>query len=100
MLPFEQTHSRYYLRLTCRDEPGVMGQVTQILGRHGISLSAIRQREADEEQYVPVVITTHRAGEGPLREALRVIDGLATIVPPTVCLRVMEPPKEFQTAAG
>src|SRR5688500_14915088 len=38
--PFEQTQSRYYLRLAVRDQPGVMGQVTQILGQHGISLSA------------------------------------------------------------
>ena len=74
-----------------------MGQVAQILGQLGISLSAIRQPETDHVQHVPVVITTHRAGEGPLRDALRVIDKLPTIVPPTVCLRVMEPPTEFAT---
>jgi homoserine dehydrogenase len=96
-LPIEQTQTRYYLRLMCRDEPGVMGQVAQILGQHGISLSAIRQPETDHVQHVPVVITTHRAGEGPLSEALRVIDKLPTIIPPTVCLRVMEPPREFAT---
>ena len=44
-----------------------------------------------------MVITTHRAGEGPLRQALRVIDQLPTIIPPTVCLRVMEPPQEFSS---
>ena len=94
-VPVEQTQTRYYLRLMCRDEPGVMGQVANILGQHGISLSAIRQPETDHVEYVPVVITTHRAGEGPLRQALRVIDQLPTIIPPTVCLRVMEPPQEF-----
>jgi hypothetical protein len=30
-----------------------------------------------------------------VREALAVIDKLPTIVPPTVCLRVMEQPREF-----
>ena len=98
VLPFEQTHSRYYLRLTCRDEPGVMGQVTQILGRHGISLSAIRQRETDDEQYVPVVITTHRAREGAMRASLEALDALPTIQPPTVCLRIVDQPKEFAGA--
>ena len=97
-IPVEQTQTRYYLRLMCRDEPGVMGQVANILGQHGISLSAIRQPETDHVEYVPVVITTHRAGEGPLRQALRVIDQLPTIIPPTVCLRVMEPPQEFASA--
>jgi homoserine dehydrogenase len=72
-----------------------MGHVAQILGQHGVSLSAIRQPETDHVEFVPVVITTHSAAEGPLREALRAIDRLPTITPPTVCLRVMEPPREF-----
>src|SRR3954453_11824881 len=86
VLPFEQTKTRYYLRLTCRDEPGVLGQVTHILGQHGISLSAIRQQETDDGQVVPVVITTHMAKEGAMRESLKTIDALPTIQPPTVCL--------------
>ena len=95
VLPIEQLRSRYYLRLTARDEPGVMAQVSQALGRQGISLSAILQRETDDGQLVPVVITTHLAQEGAVRRALAEIDSLATIVPPTVCLRVIDQPKEF-----
>jgi homoserine dehydrogenase len=95
VLPFEQTKTRYYLRMTCRDEPGVLGQVAEILGRHGISLSAIRQQETEDGQVVPVVITTHRAKEGPMRESLRAIDALPTIHGPSVCLRIVDMPKEF-----
>jgi homoserine dehydrogenase len=95
VLPFEQTKTRYYLRMTCRDEPGVLGQVAEILGRHGISLSAIRQQETEDGQVVPVVITTHRAKEGPMRESLKAIDALPTIQPPSVCLRIVDMPKEF-----
>ncbi|HZN66226.1 MAG TPA: homoserine dehydrogenase [Tepidisphaeraceae bacterium] len=95
-LPMEQTQARYYLRLTCRDQPGVMGQVSQILGHHGISLSAILQRETTEDgQFVPVVITTHRAAEGPMRESLKALDRLPSVMPPTVCLRIIDQPKEF-----
>jgi homoserine dehydrogenase len=95
LLPIEQLQSRYYLRVTARDVPGVMAQVAHALGQHGISLSAILQREAQDSQYVPVVITTHLASEGAVRDALRSIDALATIQPPTACLRVIEQPKEF-----
>jgi homoserine dehydrogenase len=95
VLPFEQTKTRYYLRLTCQDQPGVLGQVTQILGQHGISLSAIRQPETDDGNIVPVVITTHLAKEGAMRESLKAIDALPTIHPPTVCLRIVDQPKEF-----
>ncbi len=95
VLPFDQTKTRYYLRLTCKDEPGVLGQVTQILGNHGISLSAIHQQETDDAQAVPVVITTHTAQEGAMRESLKTIDALPTIHPPTVCLRIVDQPEEF-----
>lgn len=95
VLPIEQLRSRYYLRLTAKDEPGVMAQVSHALGQHGISLSAILQRETEQSKHVPVVITTHLAQEGAVRRALRQIDGLPTIVPPTVCLRVIDQPKEF-----
>jgi homoserine dehydrogenase len=95
VLPFEQLQSRYYLRLTARDVPGVLAQITHALGEHGISLSAVLQREADESQYVPVVITTHLARQGALRAALQAIDALPTIQGPSVCLRVIDQPKEF-----
>jgi homoserine dehydrogenase len=96
MLPFEQLQSRYYLRLTARDEPGVLAQVTRILGEQKISLSAILQHEV-VGQYVPVVITTHLAREGDMQAALRQLDALPTIQPPTVCLRIVDQPKEFAT---
>ena len=98
VLPMDQLRSRYFIRLTAKDEPGVMAQVSQALGQHGISLSAILQRENEESKPVPVVITTHLAQEGAVRRALAQIDALPTIVAPTVCLRVVDPPKEFSHA--
>ncbi|HEV2295589.1 MAG TPA: homoserine dehydrogenase [Tepidisphaeraceae bacterium] len=95
VLPFHELQSRYYLRLLVKDQPGVMGQVSQILGNNRISLSAILQRETDDGQNVPIVITTHRATEGPMRKALDQINALPTITPPTVCLRIIDQPKEF-----
>ena len=70
ILPIEELQSRYYLRVTARDVPGVMAQVAQALGGQGISLSAIHQRESAESQFVPVVITTHMAKEGAIRPGI------------------------------
>jgi homoserine dehydrogenase len=94
-LPFEQLTSRYYIRLAAKDEPGVMANVTAALGKHGISLSAVLQRESNGGPHVPVVVTTHIAREGAVREAIKQIDSLQTIEPPTVCLRIIDQPKEF-----
>jgi homoserine dehydrogenase len=101
VLPAEQVTSRYYLRLSVKDQPGVMGAVAQILGQNGISLSAVMQPEAPDEAGagaappVSVVITTHRAREGAMRESLRAIDALGTTAAATVCLRIIDQPKEF-----
>jgi len=95
VLPFEQLRSRYYLRLTARDVPGVMADATRALGDAGISLSAISQHEQSDGQFVPVVITTHMANEGSIGKALKAIDALPTIKAPTVCLRIIDQPKEF-----
>jgi len=95
VLPIDQLRSRYYLRVTAKDQPGVLAQVTYALGQQGISLSAILQREAGESKLVPVVIMTHLAEEGAVRRALKEIDALPTIAPATVCLRVIDQPEEF-----
>lgn len=97
VLPIDQLQSRYYLRVTVKDEPGVMAQVSHALGQQDISLSAILQRESDESKLVPVVITTHLAQEGAIRRALKEIDASPMIGAPTVCLRVIDQPKEFAT---
>jgi homoserine dehydrogenase len=98
VLPFEQLETRYYLRLMARDVPGVLAEVAEALGRNGISLSAVLQRENDAGQHVPVVITTHKSREGSMRAALAAIDKLRTIQPPSVCLRILDQPREFNGA--
>lgn len=97
VLPIDQLRSRYYLRVTVKDEPGVMAHVSHALGQQGISLSAILQRESDESKLVPVVITTHLAQEGAIRRALKEIDASPMVGAPTVCLRVIDQPNEFAT---
>lgn len=47
LLPYEQTLSRYYMRFFVADEPGVLSQITGILGKHGISIASIIQRSED-----------------------------------------------------
>ena len=97
VLPMAELKSRYYLRVTVKDQPGVIGQVSTVLGRSGISISAIRQQETDDTQTVPIVITTHLASEGAMQRAIREIDELPSVTPGTICLRIVDQPKEFAT---
>ncbi|MDP9172642.1 MAG: homoserine dehydrogenase [Planctomycetota bacterium] len=95
VLPPSDLASRYYLRLMARDEPGVLAQITKILGERKISLSAILQHEAKDGRLVPIVITTHLAQEGSMQASLKELDKLTSVQAPTVCLRIIDQPKEF-----
>jgi homoserine dehydrogenase len=98
VLPITELTSRYYLRLLAKDAPGVLAQITTILGEHGISLSAVLQHEANQGQFVPVVITTHMAREGSLQQAIKKLNASPAMASPVVCLRIIDQPREFAGA--
>jgi homoserine dehydrogenase len=93
--PFDSREllSRFYVRINALDVPGTMAKVTQILGEHGISLSAVLQHEADAGQFVPVVITTHQARQGDVTAALAQVQSLDVIEGEPVMLRIVDMPK-------
>ncbi len=92
-LPPEDIRSRYYLRVMAEDRPGVLARIAAILGELDISIASVLQHEppgSGEGDGVPVIITTHVAGEGNVREALRKVDALDAIKAETVCIAIVE----------
>ena len=89
ILPMEEVETAYYLRLAARDKPGVLADVTEILGRLGISIEAINQQEpvADSE-WVSVVILTHTVKERSMNQAIGEIEALDDILEPVVRIRM------------
>lgn len=81
ILPMSAVESAYYLRLRANDKPGVLADVTRILGDLGISIEAIRQQEAPEgEATVPIVILTHRIVEASMDDAIGRMSALPDIL--------------------
>lgn len=98
VLPAERITRRFYLRFAAMDRPHVIADITDVLGRAGISLASVIQHEAPEieetedgtAQIVPLVIMTHRTREGQLREAAAELDRLDSIRAPWVCMPVSD----------
>lgn len=80
--------SRYYIRFSAIDKPGVLSAISGILGRHNISIASVSQKEERKERAVPIVMMTHLALERDLNEALKKIDRLPVIKKKTVSIRV------------
>ncbi len=80
VLPIERVETAYYLRMTARDEPGVVAAVAGILGEAGISIEAIKQQEpAPGQTEVALVMLTHRVVEQRMNDAIARIEALDTI---------------------
>jgi len=86
--PMEEIATCYYMRFMVQDRPGVLSQISGVLGRHGISISSVLQKGRQEGQTVPVVIMTHTATERDIQASLREIDRMAFISEPTTLIRV------------
>ncbi|MGI8926131.1 MAG: homoserine dehydrogenase [Tepidiformaceae bacterium] len=89
ILGLETLETRYYLRVTVSDQPGVLAKIAQALGDHGVSIAAVTQKEADADEHTAeLVIMTHRAREGAMQAALAAIAALPVVVQVSTLLRV------------
>jgi homoserine dehydrogenase len=86
----EDICSKYYLRLTVLDKPGVLHAISGILSRYDISLESVNQRRKNEGREVPIFMVTHEALEKNIRSAIEEIDKLDLVKEDTLFIRVLE----------
>lgn len=84
-----ELRSRYYLRLTVTDRPGILAQIARVLGDADISIATVVQKEADREaQTAELVMMTHKARESSMQRALKEAAALPDVVEIGTFLRV------------
>ena len=80
VLAMEAVETAYYLRMQVTDKPGVMADVASILGKAGISIEAILQKEpAPGIDQASIILLTHVVLEGQMNTAIRKIEALDSI---------------------
>ncbi len=87
ILPMEKVVTAFYMRINVSEKPGVLAQITQILGDAGISIEAIRQHTHVSAQ-VPVIILTRPVVEGHMNSAIAAIEALADVSGEVTRIRV------------
>ena len=91
ILPISDLVTRYYIRLTVVDQPGVLAQIATALGNAQISIASVIQKEADAaSKTAELVIMTHEAREASMQEALRTVENLTTVAEIGSFVRVEE----------
>ena len=80
IIPMSDLKTRYYIRLTVADRPGVLAQISTILGEAEISISSVIQKETNvDAQTAELVIMTHEAREASMQGALAALDRLQSV---------------------
>ncbi|MDP2928910.1 MAG: homoserine dehydrogenase [Candidatus Omnitrophota bacterium] len=80
--------TRFYMRFSAIDKPGVLAKISGILGRHNISIASVSQKEKKSSSTVPIIMMTHEALELDMAKALKEIDSLSAIKKKTIKVRV------------
>ena len=71
-------NTKYYIRVSANDEPGVLSRISTILADHKISIASFIQKSS-HEGIAELVIMTHEALEKSVQEALNQIRNLSVV---------------------
>jgi homoserine dehydrogenase len=80
--------TRYYLRFSVLDRPGVLSKISGILGRHGISIHSVIQKGRQTKGTVSIFLLTHQAREAAVRKALNEINRMSEVRARTRLIRI------------
>lgn len=86
--PIGEIVSKYYIRFSVVDEPGVLARIAGALGRNSISIESMNQTARSAQESVPIVIITHEAREMDVRNALKEIDSFDIIKEKSNVIRI------------
>ncbi len=88
LLDIREITCRYFLRYTVVDKYGVLAKISGIMGKHQISIASVVQPERRNGNTVPLIMMTHLAKEGAMRQAVSQIDRLDVVRGKSRFLRV------------
>lgn len=77
--PIEETACRYFVRVSAKDQPGILAKITRVMGDHQISIAQVYQGPLmgipSRSGEAAVILVTHKTQERQMRQALRRLSG-------------------------
>jgi len=69
---------KVYLRIICRDTPGVIGQIGNIFGNNGVSIESIVQLDA-RDNVAEIIVITHEVTKGNIEISKEQLNALSEV---------------------
>lgn len=77
LMPSDEITTKYYIRVRVADKIGVLSKISEVLGRHTISISSFLQKQDTQKENSAVLLfSTHLCKEKDIQNALQEIKGL------------------------
>ena len=90
LAPPERIHGRYYLRLTVKDQPGVLARVATVMADQHVSIASLIQNRADRPDAASLVLTTHDSNEHAIQSTLARLRKSPVVLEAPLLLRIAE----------
>lgn len=78
ILPIEEAQTGYYLRMTVKDQKGVLADVSRIFADHGISINSMIQ-DNKGNNLASLVFLIHQTIEASMQKAIQQIEALDSV---------------------
>ena len=78
--PISEIETRYYLRMSTVDRPGVLAKISKVMGDNQIGISSVIQKESDiSADVAEIVLMTYPAKEQAMQQAMGEIERLDVV---------------------
>jgi homoserine dehydrogenase len=83
--PLAELLTRFYVRTTVADRPGVLAAIATVFGEEGVSLESVLQKQATGDN-AEIVWLTHETKERQMRQSLARLAAMPEVETVNACL--------------
>lgn len=78
ILDINELSSKFYIRMTVIDRPGVLAGIAGVFGNNNVSIASVLQ-QTTESDMAELILITHKVQEKDLKDSLTVLKGMSIV---------------------
>jgi homoserine dehydrogenase len=84
----EKIKTRYYVRTTVKDEPGVLAQIATVMANQKVSIASVIQTASERPDAASLILTTHESNEKAMAQTVAELSQLSSVLEKPFLLRI------------
>ncbi|HEU5079434.1 MAG TPA: homoserine dehydrogenase [Opitutaceae bacterium] len=84
----DKIKSRYFVRTTVKDEPGVLAQIATVMANHRVSIASVIQTASERTDAASLILTTHESDERAIAQTIEDLGRVPSVLETPLLLRI------------